>query len=95
MEGLACSLSLFFWNLVLYWTHNEKRNLTMAIFFLTLGMLTLIMVIMAVGVIFSNKELKGSCGGPGQCACEKAGRPKACEQMVNAIDALTTQSQSS
>lgn len=51
----------------------------MIYFFLTLGLFAIIMLIMAVGVIFSNRELKGSCGGPGQCACELAGRPKACE----------------
>ena len=65
----------------------------MAVFMLTLGMLAVIMIIMAVGVIFSNKELKGSCGGPGSCACEKAGRPKTCEKMVNAINAITAQEQ--
>lgn len=63
----------------------------MTVFILTLGMLAVVMIIMAVGVIFSNKELKGSCGGPGQCACEKAGKPKACEQLANAIDAITNE----
>ncbi len=61
----------------------------MTIFLLTAGMLSVIMLIMAVGVIFSNRELQGSCGGPGQCSCEKAGKPKACEQMAHRIDALT------
>jgi hypothetical protein len=51
----------------------------MQIFLLTLGFLLSIMAIMSVGVIFSNKELKGSCGGPGKCECELAGKPKACQ----------------
>jgi hypothetical protein len=66
----------------------------MAVFLLTLTLLVIIMAIMAVGVIFSNKELKGSCGGPGQCECELAGRPKACEaarKMAEAIEALNEQ----
>lgn len=60
----------------------------MQIFFLTLGFFAIIIAAMAVGVIFSNKELKGSCGGTGQCACEKAGRPKACEQAAKIEEAL-------
>lgn len=35
----------------------------MAIFFLTLIFLLLVVAAMAVGVIFSNKPIKGSCGG--------------------------------
>jgi hypothetical protein len=31
--------------------------------FLTLGILALVMAGMAVGVVFSNRELRGSCGG--------------------------------
>lgn len=51
----------------------------MIYFFLTLGLFSVVMLIMAVGVILSNRELKGSCGGPGRCACEITGRPKTCE----------------
>lgn len=58
----------------------------MVYFLLTAGLFSIIMVAMAVGVIFSNRELKGSCGGVGNCACEEAGRPKTCERMVNAIN---------
>ena len=35
----------------------------MAIFFLTLGGIAVLMLIMAVGVIFKRKPLRGSCGG--------------------------------
>ncbi|MBK04442.1 MAG: DUF539 domain-containing protein [Deltaproteobacteria bacterium] len=55
------------------------------VFLLSLGLIAIIMTIMAVGVIFSNKELKGSCGGPGNCECERKGIPKKCEQVANQI----------
>jgi len=39
---------------------------------LTLGLFGASMAFMAVGVMFSGKRLKGSCGGPGSadCLCE-------------------------
>lgn len=49
---------------------------------LTIGLVGTVMAGMAVGVIFSNRELKGSCGGvggSGSCACEEAGTPGACK----------------
>jgi hypothetical protein len=49
---------------------------------LTFGLMATVMAGMAVGVIFSNRELKGSCGGvggSGDCACEEAGTPGACK----------------
>lgn len=47
---------------------------------LTAGLIALVMVSMAVGVIFSNKALKGSCGGAGgNCPCAEAGTPGACK----------------
>ena len=50
---------------------------------LTVLVMGTLMAMMAVGVIFSNRELKGSCGGPGaaDCACDAAGRPRACEAL--------------
>ena len=44
----------------------------------TLLLFGVVMVAMAVGVIFSNRQLKGSCGGTGQsCDCALAKR-RAC-----------------
>ncbi len=34
-----------------------------------------VMAIMAVGVIFSGKRLRGSCGGVGSCQCRADGIP--------------------
>lgn len=53
----------------------------MEIVLITVAAIALIMTIMAVGVIFSNRALRGSCGGPsildpdgdpmtcGDCSC--------------------------
>ncbi|PRQ03953.1 (Na+)-NQR maturation NqrM [Enhygromyxa salina] len=54
----------------------------MQIIVLTIGITAALMAGMAVGVIFSNKPLRGSCGGvggAGSCACEEAGTPNACK----------------
>lgn len=52
----------------------------MEMMLVTFGLMGVLMLAMAVGVIFRGKPLKGSCGGVGNgCACEKAGRPGACE----------------
>ena len=54
----------------------------MQVVLLTVGIVAALMGGMAVGVIFSNKPLKGSCGGvggAGSCACEEAGTPGACK----------------
>ncbi len=46
----------------------------------TVGLVALMMLGMGVGVLFADKELKGSCGGVGgSCACEEAGKPGACK----------------
>ena len=45
----------------------------MSTFILTLTGIAIIMSSMAVGVIFSDRALKGSCGGVGDdCACADA-----------------------
>lgn len=50
----------------------------------TIGLIGAVMLGMAVGVIFSNRRLKGSCGGVGDdCACETAGDPGACERPAS------------
>ena len=46
---------------------------------LTIALMALLMFAMAVGVMLSNKELKGSCGGVMNCACDDAGLPRECE----------------
>ena len=59
----------------------------MNIFLITLAFFIGLMLIMAVGVIFSHRELKGSCGGVNNCICEATGRkiPNACKQIKEAI----------
>ena len=57
----------------------------MATFFFTLIFLLLVVAAMAVGVIFSNKPIKGSCGGIQQLGlggkCEICGDdPNRCEE---------------
>ncbi len=50
----------------------------MLTFIATLIFFGIIVAAMAVGVIFSNRQLKGSCGGTGQgCPCTLAER-RAC-----------------
>jgi hypothetical protein len=52
----------------------------MLVFTITLGLFAFLMLAMSVGVLFSNIELKGSCGGAtAECACELAGKPRDCE----------------
>jgi len=62
----------------------------MQIFLLTLSMMALLMLAMAVGVIFSNRELKGSCGGVNRCICEETGRkmPENCKMIKEAVARL-------
>ena len=49
--------------------------------FLTIGLFAAVMSGMAVGVIFSKRPLRGSCGGVGSdCACEETGNPNACAE---------------
>lgn len=47
----------------------------MQTFIITAAFFALVMAAMAVGVIFSNRSLRGSCGGTGQgCECTPAKR---------------------
>jgi hypothetical protein len=57
----------------------------MSVFFLALLVFALVMAGMAVGVIFSNKPIKGSCGGIGALGMDTAcdicgGNPQKCEE---------------
>ena len=46
----------------------------------TFVMFTMIMLVMAVGVMFNRPPLKGSCGGVGgNCPCADEGTPGACK----------------
>ena len=46
---------------------------------ITLGLMGIVTAIMAVGVIFGHKSLKGSCGGTeGACHCVNGG---SCERQ--------------
>ena len=48
---------------------------------LAVGLFGAVMLGMAVGVILSNRPLRGSCGGIGDdCACEETGDPNACAE---------------
>jgi len=52
----------------------------MLVFLITLGLFAFVMLAMSVGVLLSDIELKGSCGGAtADCACELAGKPRDCE----------------
>ena len=62
----------------------------MQYFFLTAAMIALLMLAMAVGVIFSNRELKGSCGGVNRCICEETGQeiPENCKKLKDAVERM-------
>lgn len=53
---------------------------------LTFGVMFIAMGAMAVGVMFSGKSLKGSCGGVGNCAFDEAGIPRKCETRAHDHD---------
>lgn len=63
----------------------------MSVFFLTMLVFALVMAAMALGVIFSDKPIKGSCGGMGALGLDTAcdicgGNPKTCEEETRAGD---------
>jgi hypothetical protein len=61
----------------------------MKIFFVTLGAFLFVMLAMAVGVIFSNRAIKGSCGGIGALfgdpdkECDFCGDRTQCKNKVS------------
>ena len=53
----------------------------MALFFLTLGVMAIVMGLMGVGVILNGVCLRGSCGGPD--AMGPDGKPMSCATCPN------------
>ena len=56
----------------------------MSLFFTTLIVLLIAVAAMAVGVIFSNREIKGSCGGLGRVTgkdCMFCGKREECKRL--------------
>jgi uncharacterized protein len=56
-------------------------------FLITFGILVACLMGMALGVIFSNKPLKGSCGGLGRImgkSCEICGKKEECQKRKQA-----------
>lgn len=58
--------------------HSQLRGANMSTFLITVLVVALFLFFMSLGVIFSNKPLKGSCGGLGKvmgkcgkCDCKK------------------------
>ena len=61
----------------------------MEAFIITMVFMGTIMAAMAIGVIFSGKALKGSCGGVGgaDCLCESEGKPLGtCDLPTNTVE---------
>lgn len=57
----------------------------MALFFTTFFIIALVVLLMAVGVMFGRKAIKGSCGGPNgaDCLCAtKCDKRKKMEAMA-------------
>ena len=53
----------------------------------TIAVFGTIMFIMALGVMFTGRPLKGSCGGVGNhCPCADSGTPNACQIKGVEID---------
>jgi hypothetical protein len=56
-------------------------GLLMALILITAGLIALIMLAMAVGVVFKNRCLRGSCGGPE--VLDSNGDPLSCATCPN------------
>lgn len=62
----------------------------MGLFFITMAIMIFVIAIMAVGVIFSNREIKGSCGGLGNIIgeeCSFCGKKDECERKKQQLAA--------
>jgi hypothetical protein len=65
----------------------------MTTFFLAITLMSFAMAAMAVGVIFSNRRLHGSCGGSGDdCVCEIEKR-RACHAQKKMLEARASREQ--
>lgn len=61
--------------------HEGAQKMLLTYFLITVGILGVCLIGMALGVIFSNKPLKGSCGGLGRVmgnSCELCGKKEQC-----------------
>jgi hypothetical protein len=57
----------------------------MQTFLATLVVFALAMLAMAVGVVFSGRRLRGSCGGTGEdCSCDAAARAECARTKAQA-----------
>ena len=60
---------------------------------ITFGAFGTLMLMMAIGVMFTGRPLKGSCGGTGgECPCADSGTPNACK-LPEAAPEDTTKTQ--
>ena len=51
---------------------------------ITFSVFGVLMLMMAIGVMFTGRPLKGSCGGVGgECPCADSGTPNACKLPEN------------
>ena len=60
-------------------------------FLITFIVLVVVILAMAVGVIFSNKELKGSCGGLGKVMgedCMFCEKKEECDELKKHLESL-------
>jgi len=63
----------------------------MQVFIFTVGTVAMLMGMMAIGVIFGGRRLRGSCGGVGSedCLCDEDGNPIAqpdCDDDIHTCD---------
>ena len=57
------------------WRRDVDPAFSRAVLLSTVVLFAVVMLAMAVGVAFSGRRLRGSCGGSGEgCRCDAAGR---------------------